>query len=303
VSYQGYHDSSDCAYIAGWAWDRNQPDIPIAVDIYDGSTLIATATADQFRQDLKNAGIGNGYHGFRFPTPVSLREGLSHSIRVKFAQSGTDLGFTPRPVACTGPQGFHDSVGCSSIAGWAWYQNQPDVPVAVDILDGATVVGTVVANVYRQDLKNAGIGNGYHGFNLPTPALLKNGQAHSVRVRFAGTAVDLSATPRQLTCSTLEGYHDSASCSYIAGWAWDRTLPVTPVSVDIYDGANFLARTLAGVFRQDLKNAGYGDGFHGFTYPTPAQLKDGAAHTVRIRFAGSGTDLSMTPRPLTCTGP
>jgi hypothetical protein len=42
----------------GWAWDANHPNTSINVDVYDGNTLIATVAANQFRQDLLNAGIG-----------------------------------------------------------------------------------------------------------------------------------------------------------------------------------------------------------------------------------------------------
>ena len=73
----GYHDVADCSTIAGWAWDASQPTTPIAVDIYDGSTLIGTVTAGNFRQDLQNAGIGDGNHGFQVTTPPGVIDGNS----------------------------------------------------------------------------------------------------------------------------------------------------------------------------------------------------------------------------------
>jgi hypothetical protein len=69
--YEGWIDATDCDSIRGWAWDKNQPNTPINVDIYNGSTKLTTVAANIFRQDLVNAGKGNGYHGFSYATPSS----------------------------------------------------------------------------------------------------------------------------------------------------------------------------------------------------------------------------------------
>lgn len=100
----GYLDVADCNTISGWAWDRTAPNTPILVDIYDGNTLIAgSVLANVFRQDLLNAGKGNGNHGFSIATPASLKDGKPHSISVKFtsgSNAGNHLGSAPRPIVC-----------------------------------------------------------------------------------------------------------------------------------------------------------------------------------------------------------
>jgi 4-amino-4-deoxy-L-arabinose transferase-like glycosyltransferase len=96
--------------------------------------------------------------------------------------------------------GSLDVANCNVISGWAWNANQPNSPINVDIYDGSVVAATVSANIFRSDLINAGIGNGYHGFTCAVDNLLKNGQPHSIRVRFAGTNTDLSETPKTITC-------------------------------------------------------------------------------------------------------
>ncbi len=96
----GYLDGVDCNQIWGWAWDRNNPNTPVNVDIYDGPTLIATVAANLFRQDLANAGKGNGFHSFNFPVPASMRDGKAHQISVNFAGSSNNLGSSPRSRIC-----------------------------------------------------------------------------------------------------------------------------------------------------------------------------------------------------------
>jgi hypothetical protein len=106
VFYGGVHDIADCNVISGWAWNANQPNSPINVDIYDGSAVVATVSANVFRLDLLNAGIGDGYHGFSYAIDDLLKNGKPHSIRVQFAATNTDLHATPKTITCSpvGPQ-------------------------------------------------------------------------------------------------------------------------------------------------------------------------------------------------------
>jgi hypothetical protein len=98
--YEGYHEGADCSQVWGWAWDQNNPNTPINVDIYDNITLIATVPANLFRQDLFNAGKGNGYHAFVFNLPSYLKDGQSHQMRVRFPGTLNNLTWTPRSVIC-----------------------------------------------------------------------------------------------------------------------------------------------------------------------------------------------------------
>ena len=84
--------------ITGWAWDSQQPDAPVQVEIYEGSTLLTKMAADQFREDLRQAGAGNGKHGFRFPTPARLKDGKPHLIRVKIAGVEGELDGSPKKL-------------------------------------------------------------------------------------------------------------------------------------------------------------------------------------------------------------
>ena len=93
---EGFQDGADCTKIFGWAWDSTIPNSPISVDIYDGSTKIATVSANEFRSDLTSK--GNGLHAFNFITPGSLKNGVTHSITVKFANTQFNLSNTPKTL-------------------------------------------------------------------------------------------------------------------------------------------------------------------------------------------------------------
>ena len=51
--------------VRGWAFDRDNLNQALTIQVYAGNTLIGTCVADQSRTDVNNAypGVGN-YHGF-----------------------------------------------------------------------------------------------------------------------------------------------------------------------------------------------------------------------------------------------
>lgn len=96
--------------------------------------------------------------------------------------------------------GFLSTVNCSSIQGWAWNSTLPNTPVTVEFFEGATVVGETVAETFRQDLKNAGKGNGAHGYAIPMPVFLKDGKPHYISARVKGTGFVLKESFKTFTC-------------------------------------------------------------------------------------------------------
>jgi hypothetical protein len=55
--------------IAGWAFDPHHPDTPVAIDVMVENNLFTQVIADQRREDLAEAGYGNGNHGFDIRLP------------------------------------------------------------------------------------------------------------------------------------------------------------------------------------------------------------------------------------------
>jgi len=93
-------EQADCHEISGWVWDKYKPKAPVSVELWDGEEYLITISANQFRQDLVDAGYGNGRHAFRFETPPPLKDGHSHRIRLRVADRGIDLPTTQRVIVC-----------------------------------------------------------------------------------------------------------------------------------------------------------------------------------------------------------
>jgi hypothetical protein len=96
----------------------------------------------------------------------------------------------------------------------------------------------------------------------------------------------------------IEGSLDGADASLIFGWAWDKMHPDRTLQIDIYDGETRVATVPADQFRPDLRNYGYGNGKHAFSYLTPARLKDGKAHTIRVKTSGTNIELPASPKTI-----
>jgi hypothetical protein len=80
-------------------------------------------------------------------------------------------GLPPAPHAEPGPlRGFVDVTMPGLVEGWAQDEAAPETPVALDVLRAGARIGRVLANRYRADLREAGIGSGCHAFRFIAPA-------------------------------------------------------------------------------------------------------------------------------------
>ncbi len=61
---RGYVDQVTPSICAGWACDMANPEMPVALDIWRGDVRVARVLANDFRADLRAAGIGDGLCGF-----------------------------------------------------------------------------------------------------------------------------------------------------------------------------------------------------------------------------------------------
>jgi hypothetical protein len=216
-AFSGNVDIVSDGQVAGWVSDRQHPDSRVPVEVYDGDTQIAAIPARQFRKDLRDHAIGNGEHGFSYPSV--WQDGKVHVIHVLVAGANTELTGSPKAVLATkgavstkeaerepgqapsasNVEGSFDVADLNKIAGWVWDKSRPDVPIAVDVRDGDKLLSTVRADVFRQDLLAANKGNGAHSFSYELHFEATNGAVHTIRVFASGTNVELPGSPKTVT--------------------------------------------------------------------------------------------------------
>jgi 2-polyprenyl-3-methyl-5-hydroxy-6-metoxy-1,4-benzoquinol methylase len=100
LALAGYVDICTNTLIAGWAWDNEDPGRRVVVEILADGKSLGHVMARQYRQDLKDNGIGDGAYGFSYspPLPIDL---VSQRISVAAAGTGVYLSnsqLIPPPV-------------------------------------------------------------------------------------------------------------------------------------------------------------------------------------------------------------
>ncbi len=91
--------------------------------------------------------------------------------------------------------GCLDQVGPEWIRGWARDTAAPDFPVRLRVLDNGVALGEVVADRYRPDLADAGIGNGRHSFDIAVPGGFPPSAQHVIQVQRAADGQDVPNSP------------------------------------------------------------------------------------------------------------
>ena len=99
------------------------------------------------------------------------------------ARAGLDHGERPADKQSGELRGAIDVATCDVIRGWAWQAEHPDEPAWLEILVGDGVIGRVIANENRPDVRKAGHGDGRCGFTLRLTTPLSPFKRHVVQVR------------------------------------------------------------------------------------------------------------------------
>ncbi len=219
---EGILEGATCDYITGWIHDQDDLGQAINVHYYVNDVFEGVAIADLYRSDV-------GDHIFQIATPESLKTGTDQTIKVygiNIKNDGSEVGSgnaellnSPKTLTCEpvstivddyDPIGYHDLATCEEIKGWAVDEDTPNDSINVHIYDGqAGSGGTMIANI-TTDIFRLGVNEvvgvtGNHGFSLPPPESLIDGNSHDIYVYAidsSGEGINtlLSNSPQTLNC-------------------------------------------------------------------------------------------------------
>lgn len=102
-----------------------------------------------------------------------------------------------------------DMVSVSQISGWAVNDVSPSSPCHVEVREGEKVLASTKAATLREDLLEAGIGNGCHGFTLDLEMVPFSAQAREVHLYVNGKRI--TSAPIKLQNAFTEVLGDFAS--------------------------------------------------------------------------------------------
>jgi hypothetical protein len=168
--------------VRGWAHDPAFPDALLTVSLSVADEEIATETANVFRDDLFNAGKGDGRHGFVINVDRRLPMETPHLVSVSVTAASGSIEILPTAAGCVEREseatipgrvppaspvtGYFRIASTSEIAGWAYDPRHPDEYLTVEVFVGDQRIGSTVADQFRADLAAARVGKGDHGFVL-----------------------------------------------------------------------------------------------------------------------------------------
>ncbi|MBO0778241.1 MAG: hypothetical protein J2P37_05365 [Ktedonobacteraceae bacterium] len=292
----------------GWALSKALPAQTISVHIYlDGAAgkgkYMGAVKANLPRADVNKALKVSGDHGFVWAVPPSVKG--KHTFYVyaitpnwKAGMTNPQLQKSPLSVNIQQrkPIGKLESVtGDGVVRGWALAPLHPGQAVSVRVyVNGPAgkgkLLGTVKANLIRNDVNTSTGYAGDHGFRWYIPAKLEQyvKGKHTFYVYIVnpdgGTNPQLSSSPKSIstTYRLPSGYLDSASANGIlTGWALAPRHPEQAVTVQVYvdglisKGGKLIATLQANGSRDDInKTTGY-SGNHGFSWLLPELYADG----------------------------
>jgi hypothetical protein len=175
-------------------------------------------------------------------------------------------------------RGFVEALRPFQVRGWLFDQTDPEARLQVQVRVNGQPVGSAIADLFRQDLADAGVGDGHCAFvvnvtgtlPLDTPeaitvvTLEADGSVQPVPIlaTVAIEKVNVQTTER-LQESTVRGFF-AVHSDEITGWAFDSTRPNVHLSVVIECEGRPLGRTLADIFQPHLVQANIGTGDHSF---------------------------------------
>ena len=193
--------------------------------------------------------------------------------------------------------GHIDSVIDGVISGWMYSFNRPSLRHLLAVYYNGAVVASTVADRFRPDLLQAGVGDGIHGFAAELPSHLLPIDGAELVVTCVETATTLR--PDQMTIisnsdpTKVRGCIDDVEDGVIWGWAYSPENPESCVEIEIIIDEAVVWRGVADQFRSDLFAEKIGNGCHAFSAALPNILLDGCVHNISARDAVTGMVLGV----------
>ena len=93
-------------------------------------------------------------------------------------------------------RGHLDEVDRQRVRGWAFDDATPDAPVSLLVMAGDVVLGRVLSNAFRPDLRDAGIADGRCSFEFELKGLVSPFEDQLLSIRSEADGVHLQGSPR-----------------------------------------------------------------------------------------------------------
>lgn len=118
-----------------------------------------------------------------------------------------------------------DIATLSEVSGWVQQDDRPELPVSLIVTHNDNFLGRILANRYRGDLEEAGIGDGKHGFEFKFAKRLSPSERHTLRVFKEEDGIDIPGSPITITPSEkLDRASQEALATYLQSFRSEADL-------------------------------------------------------------------------------
>ena len=187
------------------------------------------------------------------------------------------------------------------IRGWVLDRESPNQPLDVIVRIDNQLVAEIKANLVRDDLKAARLGDGYHGFEVQVPATFNDDKLHTVNVTVASTGQVIPGGVQQVTWSkpspNYETRIDDIVGTTLVGSCWDRNNPNVRAELDVYVNGEHVNTVTVNSYRDDPNQTGKSNGLVSFSIAVPP-MQDEQEQEVAIYL--SGTSKQLVKQTITC---
>ena len=167
----------------------------LVVELSDIGQAELALAGEVSSEPLHGLHLVSGDLGAALPSPVMLSSAAAPLVAGAVGSEAELAG-----TAIEGKlRGNLDYADWSGIKGWIWDPTEPEKPIALELLDGDTLLAIVLASEYRPDLLDAGIGDGRHGFTIGFSETLLPLTRHTLHLRPVGARAELPSFPLELT--------------------------------------------------------------------------------------------------------
>jgi GT2 family glycosyltransferase len=264
----------------------------IALDLLHNGQRIEAGVAHRARRDR------DGFvYAFTAPLPVLASVDRPYTLAVRGAGAPMETAATMKVEhRQLGLIGYVHSSTKDTISGWAMHIPPREERVALDLLADGAVVATMRAELFREDLRTGGVGDGRFGFAFPIPATHRGKPVRQLGVVIAGTGTHLVGSPVALRPpDRLTGNFDGLQGRIAGGWACDLEAPDYPLQVEIVCEGRIVGTGLAQIYRADVEAHGIPGGFCGFRIDLGEAFRGCVGKQVSARIHGLTSLLPGSP--------
>lgn len=184
----GYIDSIEAGYASGWVLDTTVPSTETYVSLEVDGKLYGRALANEYRKDLDDAGISDGYNGFHIALDDFLKEKVGKKIRLRVNYKVVK----------------ESTISLDSVDGNFW--------CGVEKFENCHLVGSIISEKFSGNktiiIKDAGktiatfdahLEKGTNNLSIPLPLSLFDDDYHLISIGVKDYPFSLWADSRKLT--------------------------------------------------------------------------------------------------------